>query len=68
MNTLEIVIVALAVAAAALFVGWRLWRISTGREKTCGTCPGSCHSASQMAANAKGHSDGAAGKAPPRDG
>jgi uncharacterized membrane protein AbrB (regulator of aidB expression) len=68
MSTLEVIVVALAVAAAALFVGWRLWRISTGREKTCGTCPGSCHSASRMAADAKDRSDGAAGKAPPSDG
>jgi len=67
MNTLEIIIVA-AVAAAGAFVALRLWRIASGRETTCGSCPGSCSAAARMGKPRETRGPKAGdGKAPPSD-
>jgi hypothetical protein len=39
---LETIITLVIVAATALFVAWRLWRMVSRRQGACGSCAGAC--------------------------
>lgn len=42
MDTLETIVVVLIVAAVAVWVGRRLWRVAAGRDGPCGSCSRDC--------------------------